>query len=168
MNIPLSQFKFQELLKWLDNEQEKCQDKAQVILQDAKAQGTSYDIKFDTVDIVINFKNNMKFLIDNQVLEQIKDRYDSFCKFIQEISAQTEIVKEHGQVSKIVQLSNDYAEDMSQRKLDGKWSQLVKKMIQINDNIMQLEQITNFQSPEQETEAKNTITKMKKLIHDTC
>lgn len=41
-------------------------------------------------------------------------------------------------------------------------------MIQINDNIMQLEQITNFQSPEQETEAKNTITKMKKLIHDTC
>ena len=24
MNIPLSPFKFQELLKWLDNEQEKC------------------------------------------------------------------------------------------------------------------------------------------------
>lgn len=102
------------------------------------------------------------------MLEQIEDKYNDFVKFISEISEQTEKAKIYGQVTQIVKLSMDYAQDMVQRKVDGRWNQLVKKMIQIHDNIKELETYEQFESEDHKKEAKDTIAKMKQLIIDSC
>ena len=57
---------------------------------------------------------------------------------------------------------------MVQRKLDRRWAQLVKKMIQIHDNIKELEQFKDFDDDDMKKEAKNTIELMKQKIKDNC
>ena len=168
MNIPLDTFKFNEMMLWLDTEREHCQEKAEEIIRNAKAEGANFEHKFEQEEMVCKFKKNMKFLIDHKVLEQIEDRYNDFVKFINEISEQTEKAKIHGQVRQIVKLSIDYTEDMVQRKVDRRWNQLVKKMIQIHDNIKELETFDVFESEEQKKEAKDTIALMKQKIGDNC
>lgn len=96
MNIPLDPFKFNEMLLWLDQEREQCQEKSEEILQEAKIEGNAHNVKFEEVEIVKNFKSQMQFLIHHKVLEQIEDRYNDFCKFINQISEQTEKNKLYG------------------------------------------------------------------------
>lgn len=67
----------------------------------------------------------------------------------------------HGQVRQIVKLLIDYTEDMVQRKVDRRWAQLVKKMIQIHDNIKELEEFKNDDDDDLKKEAKSTIELMK-------
>ena len=69
MNIPLDTFKFNEMMLWLDQERENCQEKAEDIIRTAKAEGAQFELKFENDETVCKFKANMKFLIDHKVLE---------------------------------------------------------------------------------------------------
>lgn len=65
MNIPLDPYKFKDMMTWLDTEREQCQEKAEEIIRNAKAEGADYEVKFENEEIVQKFKRSMKFLIDH-------------------------------------------------------------------------------------------------------
>lgn len=138
MNIPLDNEMYKKLIEMLENEKKECQKKADEQLRDAREKGNEFNAKFADEGIVKQYKEDMKFLITHDLLDDIKKNFDEFEQYVEEISEQTELAKIYGHASNVVKLTYEYRDQMVQRQLDKNWIQLVELLIRIHDNTIEL------------------------------
>ena len=90
MKIPLENRMYDKLMEMIDNERKLCQDKGVQQCIEARQYGKAYEQKFADQDVVKQFLTNMKFLVDNQLLEDIDKKYAEFYQFIQDMEKESE------------------------------------------------------------------------------
>lgn len=71
MNIPLENEKYKILLEMLNEEKRICMEKAESQLQEARNKGNQFDENFADQTVVQQFKSNMEFMIEHNLLEDI-------------------------------------------------------------------------------------------------
>ena len=114
MNIPLDNAKYKTLMDMLNEEKRQCQEKADEQIVEARSQGTSFSESFAEQEIVKQYKSNMEFLIEHNLLDDIKKIYAEFLQYIESIKKQTDLAKIYGQASNVVKLAYENSNHMVQ------------------------------------------------------
>ena len=101
MKLPLSNHLYNDFLKMIQSEKGKCEQQATEQIARAKSQGLKFEEKFASEGIVKQFLEDVKFLKDHQLLEDIGKIHDDLERYIEDTVKEMDTAKTYGEVSNI-------------------------------------------------------------------